>query len=85
MNSIVLGDVNGELQQVFTKLGVLHEKNNFNFAIIIGNLFSEDETGLADLISGKINIPLTTYFTVGDVPLPQQIINKINQSEEVIF
>ena len=38
---IVVGDVNGQLSDVFTKLGKLHTKNAFAFAVIAGNLFSD--------------------------------------------
>src|SRR3954468_201387 len=81
--SIVLGAVNGQLKPAFTKLATLHSKNNFSLAIITGNLFSEDNEAVADLLGGKINIPLPTYFTVGITPLPPKVIEKIEKDEEV--
>ncbi|RKF63427.1 CWF19-like protein mug161 [Erysiphe neolycopersici] len=81
---IIVGDVNGQLQQVFSKLRDLHAKNNFDFAIIAGNLFSDDPKSINDLISGNIIIPLCTYFTVGDIPLPELIISKIRENEEIV-
>jgi hypothetical protein len=62
----------------------LHAKNNFSFAIIAGNLFSEDNDVVSDLLADKITIPLPTYFTVGTSPLPQRIIEKIEKDEEAI-
>jgi hypothetical protein len=82
-HSIVLGDVNGQLQAVFKKISTLHEKNKFSLAIVAGNLFSEDDGSVSDLLAGNISIPLPTYFTVGTTPLPQRIIDKIEKDEEV--
>jgi hypothetical protein len=82
-HSIVLGDVNGQLQPVFKKISTLHEKNKFSLAIVAGNLFSEDNDSVSDLLAGNISIPLPTYFTVGTNPLPQRIIDKIEKDEEV--
>jgi len=73
------------LQQTFAKLATLHSKNNFALAIVTGNLFSEDDAVVADLLADKIVIPLPTYFTVGSTPLPQAIIEKIEKDEEVNF
>lgn len=84
-NRIVLGDVNGQLQPVFTKLSTLHAKNSFAFAIVSGNLFAEDNDAVSDLLSNKIAVPFPTYFTVGTTPLPQRIIEKIEKDEEVML
>ncbi|KAF7909194.1 uncharacterized protein EAE98_012273 [Botrytis deweyae] len=85
---IVLGDVNGHIRNVFTKLTSLQLKNNFALAIVAGNLFAgaedtEAEDTVTDLIMGKIPIPLPTYFTVGSLPLPKRIIEKIEKDEEI--
>jgi len=63
----------------------LHTKNAFTLAIVAGNLFSEDNGAVSDLLAGKIAVPLPTYFTVGTTPLPPQIIEKIEKDEEVNF
>jgi hypothetical protein len=81
--SIVLGDINGQLQAAFKKLTTLHEKNKFSLAIVAGNLFSEDNDSVSGLLTGTITLPLPTYFTVGTSPLPQRIIDKIEKDEEV--
>ncbi|KAJ5884557.1 CwfJ domain protein [Penicillium tannophilum] len=85
---IVLGGVNCELKAVFTKLAKLQVKQNFAFAIIVGNLFGDcsaeselDE--ISALLQGSINVPLPTYFTVGDLPLPTRIVEKIEANDEV--
>ncbi len=69
---------------VFTKLANLHTKNNFSFAIVAGNLFSEqDDDDVARLLAGTIVVPLATYFTVGTTALPSRILEKIEKDEEV--
>jgi hypothetical protein len=73
------------LQQTFAKLATLHAKNNFALAIATGDLFSEDDAAVAELIEGKIIVPLPLYFTVGSSPLPQTIIEKIEKHEEVFM
>ncbi|KAI9048315.1 hypothetical protein LZ554_008109 [Drepanopeziza brunnea f. sp. 'monogermtubi'] len=81
---IVLGDINGLLKPVFTKVSTLHAKNSFTFAIVAGNLFAKDDDDtVGALLDGTIQIPLPTYFTVGTTPLPQRIIDKIEKDEEI--
>ncbi|KAK4613816.1 hypothetical protein CLAFUW4_09246 [Fulvia fulva] len=81
---IVVGDVNGQLTDVFTKLGKLHAKNAFAFAIIAGNLFSdpdlateEQDRELANLLGGNIEVQLPTYFALGQRVLPTAVIEKL--------
>ncbi|KAH8675938.1 CwfJ C-terminus 1-domain-containing protein-like protein [Xylariales sp. PMI_506] len=82
---IVVGSPNGKLEPVFEKLGVLHSKNNFSFAIVTGNLFGaeDDHETVKRLLNGDIKVPLSTYFTVGTTPLPPQVIERIEQDEDV--
>ncbi|KAF3762635.1 hypothetical protein M406DRAFT_341820 [Cryphonectria parasitica EP155] len=78
----VFGNVNGQLQPAFSKLAALHSKNNFSFAIVVGNLFGPaDDDAVSDLISGKIEVPVTTYFTVGTHPLPERIVEKVTNDD----
>ncbi|KAF2240670.1 CwfJ domain-containing protein [Trematosphaeria pertusa] len=85
----VIGDVNGQFPAVFQKLGALHAKNNFSFALIVGNLFAspsdatkEDETNVRNLISGKVDVPLTTYFALGSNAFPQTVVEKLESSDD---
>lgn len=63
----------------------LHKKNNFNLAIVTGNLFSEaqDDDQVNDLLAGKIEVPVPTYFTVGTTALPARVVEKIEKDEEI--
>ncbi|KAI0396065.1 CwfJ C-terminus 1-domain-containing protein-like protein [Xylariaceae sp. FL0594] len=82
---IVLGSVDGKLQEACTKLAALHKKQNFSFAIITGNLFAadQDDEVLSKLLRGEITVPLSTYFTVGTSPLPQAVVERIQQDEDI--
>ncbi|KAF2671033.1 hypothetical protein BT63DRAFT_432239 [Microthyrium microscopicum] len=84
---VVVGDVNGQIEPVFQKLGALHAKTKFAFAIIAGNLFKNpDETTNDDaevvtkLVAGKIDIPLPTYFSLGHYSLPEKVAFKLEES-----
>lgn len=73
---------------MFEKISKLHEKNSFSIAIILGDLFAdpieatlEDEENVDSLLSGKILVPLPTYFTLGKHPLPPPIVEKIEKSD----
>ncbi|EHA53148.1 cwfJ domain-containing protein [Pyricularia oryzae 70-15] len=80
----VFGSVNGQLKSAFAKLATLQAKNNFAFAVVAGNLFTEaDDDSVAALLNGTLKVPLPTYFTVGSTPLPPQIVEKIVAEEEI--
>jgi len=85
---VVLGDVNGKFMAVFQKVGGLHSKNNFSFALVVGNLFAspgtvtdEDARDIEKLINGEIRIPLPTYFVLGTQELPTPVIKKLDESD----
>ena len=87
INRIVVGGTNGQFPTVFGKIATLHAKNSFAFAIVAGNLFADpasssdhDEQNLTSLLSGSISVPLTTYFTLGQHPLPPRVVEKLESS-----
>ncbi|OXV06188.1 hypothetical protein Egran_06044 [Elaphomyces granulatus] len=85
---VVLGNINGALQEVFTRLAKLHIKQSFSFAIVVGDLFgdcsSEQELDeISSLLKGSITVPLPTYFTVGSRPIPTRIVDKIESDDEL--
>lgn len=86
--SVVIGNVNCALNEVFTKLARLQAKQNFSFAIVAGDLFGdcskeEDLKQISALLQGNISVPLPTYFTVGSHPIPTRVIEKIESDDEV--
>lgn len=86
LHSMVIGSVEGKLQACFSQLTKLQTKHNFSFAIVTGNLFSlgDNDDSLTDLLSGKIIVPVTTYFTVGTHALPARIAEKISRDDSEI-
>lgn len=85
---VVTGDINGKLSEFFTKLSTLQTRQQFAFAIIAGNLFADPETtstgdaeDLARLIKGEIEVPVTTYFSVGRYALPDTVVERLNSSD----
>jgi len=85
--SVIVGNVNGKITELFAKLATLHAKNSFAFAIIAGNLFAEgdrDEEEITKLLNGKLVVPLPTYFAIGNQPLPPNVIERLeNQDGEL--
>lgn len=85
---IIIGDVNGELREVFTKLAKLHAKQGFSFAIVAGDLFGDgtserEQDEIFALLHGSIAVPLPTYFSLGSRPLPARVVDKIESNDEV--
>lgn len=88
VNSIVTGDVNGRFSEVFGKLSTLHAKNNFAFGLVAGNFFADpvsltaaEQQELNDLLDGKIEVPLTVYFSLGTRPLPKSAIERLESTD----
>ncbi|KAH7410460.1 CwfJ C-terminus 2-domain-containing protein-like protein [Phaeosphaeria sp. MPI-PUGE-AT-0046c] len=86
---VVIGDVNAQLKAVFQKLGALHAKNNFAFAIIAGSLFGDagdlheaEDSEVQLLLNGQIDVPLPTYFALPRHPLPSSVVKKLETSED---
>ncbi|CAG8901829.1 unnamed protein product [Penicillium egyptiacum] len=85
---IVIGSLNGQIRPAFAKLAKLQPKQDFSFAIILGDLFgdgsTENELGdINALLQGNITVALPTYFTLGNRPLPPQVVEKIEATDEV--
>ncbi len=81
--------MNGKFN-VFEKISKLHAKNEFSLAITLGDLFAdpasaspENEAALSLLLSGKITIPLPTYFTLGKHALPPPVLEKLENDVDV--
>ena len=79
--------VQGRFIEVFEKISKLHAKSPFSLCLIIGDLFAEaaeDEKDITSLLSGDVNIPLPTYFTLGKYPLPQKVVDQLETSDDEI-
>jgi hypothetical protein len=74
---LVLGSANGRIQELFEKLVALNAKAGpFNVVLCLGDLFGgadEQDDYFRGLISGEVEIPVSTYFTIGRKPLPESI------------
>jgi len=72
---LVLGAANGRLTEIFAKLSSLNAKAGpFDIVLCLGDLFGEAEDEyLQQLIAGEVEIPVSTYFTVGRRELPQPV------------
>lgn len=81
--------MNGQLSAVFAKLATLHAKNQFSFAIIVGDLFGDEaahethSNEISRLLAGQIEVPLTTYFALGPHTLPAAIEERLKADEEI--
>lgn len=85
--SIVAGALNGRLADAFAKLAVLHAKNDFAFALLLGDVFAvstpsgdDDAARAVDaLLRGEISVPLPTYFALGRAALPAAVAARVER------
>ncbi|KAF7185770.1 hypothetical protein HII31_12872 [Pseudocercospora fuligena] len=82
--SVVLGSVNGALWSAFDKIAALNKRHNFAICIIAGNLFADPDKAtdtekdqVTRLVKGEIEVPVPTYFALGNRPLPPAVIQKV--------
>ena len=64
----------------------MHSKQNFSFALVVGDLFGEgtDESEELDaLLDGTLNLPLPVHFSAGNHDLPGKIKEKLESTDEV--
>lgn len=85
---LVVGSIGGSLQGAFTKIAKIHSKQNCAFAIVVGDLFGDGSTEaeseeLSALLDGSINVPLPTYFSIGNRSLPDRVVEKLEVADEV--
>ncbi|KAK5189755.1 hypothetical protein LTR92_010215 [Exophiala xenobiotica] len=88
LDSLVVGSIQGQLKKAFDKISKLQIKQNFQLAIIVGDVFGadgDDNSGedLQALLSGQINIPLPTYFTVGNSAFPEAVKTKLEADDDL--
>ena len=73
---------------IFDKLAKLHMKNEFSLALILGDLFADPaqsseaaDDAIMSLLDGKVNVPFTTYFTLGGYPLPRKVQVRLEETD----
>jgi hypothetical protein len=86
--SVVVGPILGNLKAAFAKLAKAQAKQSFSFAIVVGDLFGsgtsdEEVEELTSLLNGSLQVPLPTYFSTGDLPLPAAVIQRLEADQDV--
>ncbi|KAK4704499.1 CWF19-like protein 1, partial [Phenoliferia sp. Uapishka_3] len=82
---LVTGGASSSIPTFFTKLRTLQAKHNFSICLAL-DLFSDvpdDSLDLAQLIAGEIDVPVQVYVAVGGGKLPNKIVQKMKNGEEV--
>ena len=82
-HSVVIGAIQGQLRNAFSKIEKLNAKNGFNFAIAVGDLFDGESEEVQDLLNGSLVPAIPIYFTVGEKGFPQSVVDKLSKEEEV--
>ena len=81
---LVLGSANGKLKDAFSKLASLNAKAGpFNIVLCLGDLFGDEDEYFQKLISGEVEIPVSTYFTIGRKELPESVKMLIGHGGQV--
>ncbi|KAG2230013.1 hypothetical protein INT48_003059, partial [Thamnidium elegans] len=81
---LVTGSTNGKFKDLFTKAKQIHEKYGpFDVHLCTGNFFNADtnEEDIQELLDNKIDIPLMTYFIIGDTPFPATVQQHIEAND----
>ncbi|KAI9190266.1 hypothetical protein H9P43_001699 [Blastocladiella emersonii ATCC 22665] len=85
--SLVIGNVSGNLDKLAAKLPSLHKQAGFSHVFCAGRFLAKETaaTGpnpLTDqLLAGELAFPCPVYFTAGNVPLPQRVLDAITAAD----
>lgn len=85
MYSLVTGSATSSLRTFFTKLATLQTKHCFTLVLAL-DLFSDlhnDSLELAELLAGKIVVPVQIYATFGGGIIPDKVLDKFRAGEEI--
>ncbi|EXJ91356.1 hypothetical protein A1O1_04468 [Capronia coronata CBS 617.96] len=85
---LVVGGIQGQLKKAFSKISKLQAKQNFSLALVVGDLFAAENDDanseeLQALLHGQINVPLPTYFTIGDSAFPDIVKEKLEGDDDL--
>jgi hypothetical protein len=71
---LVLGPANGKLKEAFANISSLNAKAGpFDVVLCLGDLFGEEDEYFQQVIAGEVEIPVSTYFTIGRKELPESV------------
>ena len=85
LRSLVAGSATASLRTFFTKLTTLQTKHSFHLVLAL-DLFSDldnDSIELAELLAGKILVPVQIYATFGAGIIPDKVLDKFKAGEEI--
>lgn len=82
---LVTGAAHSSIKSFVAKLTALQTKHSFSLCLAL-DLFSDvqdDSLELAELLAGKIVVPVQVYVAVGGGVIPQKVLDKVARGEEV--
>lgn len=80
------GAIQGQLKKAAGKLAKICGKQNIALVLLVGDVFGEGEAAdaeLSALLSGELNFPVPTYFSVGDHALPAKVVEHLETTDEL--
>ena len=81
---LVIGSAKGRLKDAITKISSLNAKAGpFQAVICLGDLFGEEDEYFQQVISGEVEIPVATYFTIGRMELPESVKMLVSHGGQV--
>ncbi|OLL22633.1 CWF19-like protein mug161 [Neolecta irregularis DAH-3] len=82
---LAFGSVNGKIEQAFAKAKLIDTQHGpFDVLICLGSFFGKTESDqVVKLLNGEIEVPLRTYFLLGQDPLPAMISEKTEREQDI--
>lgn len=79
--SLVVGAQPNSLASTIKKVSTIHGKSGpFDCCLLLGDVCSKQDETLDQVLNGSVPVPLPCYFTMGSQPLPENVIEKAEQS-----
>ncbi|KAL1916272.1 uncharacterized protein VTP21DRAFT_5889 [Calcarisporiella thermophila] len=83
---LAVGSANGKIREYFNKISTINSKHGpFDMLLCVGDLFAanQDDEIISDLVNGKIEVPLASYFITGQNGIPDVVREKLDSYGEV--
>ncbi|KAF9978326.1 hypothetical protein BGZ73_002917 [Actinomortierella ambigua] len=77
--SLAVGSANGDLATLVSKVTTIHSKHGpFDMLFCTGNFFGAETSNelVTDLLAGKFDFPMTTYFIHGSSGVPERVAQR---------